>query len=82
MLENLIKFFEVYLKKKTLGLSYKRTLSAFDSDNANFVNSDNPWFIRGGNATNTTNAGVFNFNRNNGNANDNISARVDYWTIL
>ena len=40
-------------------------------DNANFVNSNNPFFIRGGNYNNGSNTGVFNFNNNNGNSNNN-----------
>ena len=43
--------------------------------NANFVNSSNPWFNRGGNASNSTNAGAFNSNNNNGNANNSNSWR-------
>lgn len=46
------------------------------NDNANFVNSSNPWSIRGGNYNNTTNTGVFNFNRNTGEANINNSWRL------
>ena len=42
---------------------------------ANFVNSNNPWVMRGGNYNNGANAGAFNFN-NNGNANPNNSARA------
>ena len=45
-------------------------------DNANFVNSNNPFFKRGGNYNNGSNAGVFNFNNNNGNANSNNSFRM------
>ena len=41
------------------------------------MNSNNPFFIRGGNRNNTsTNAGVFNFNRNNGNSNSNNGFRM------
>ena len=36
---------------------------------------DNPWFIRGGNANNGVEAGAFNSNNDNGNANDNNSWR-------
>ena len=43
---------------------------------ANFVNSNNPWVMRGGNYNNGANAGAFNFNNNNGNANTNNSARA------
>ena len=37
--------------------------------------SSNPWFNRGGNYNNGTNAGVFNFNNTNGNSNSNNSFR-------
>ena len=43
---------------------------------SNFPNSNNPFFIRGGNYNNGSNAGLFNFNNNNGNAWDNNSFRV------
>ena len=43
---------------------------------ANFVNSSNPWFKRGGNYNNTSNAGVFNFNNNTGDANGVAGARM------
>ena len=43
---------------------------------ANFVNSNNPWVMRGVNYNNGANAGAFNFNNNNGNANTNNSARA------
>jgi hypothetical protein len=49
---------------------------SWGSDYSNFVNSTNPWFERGGNSNNGSNAGVFASNRNNGNANNNISFRV------
>ena len=42
---------------------------------ADFVNSEWPWFKRGGNWNNGTGAGAFNFNNDNGNANDNNSWR-------
>ena len=43
---------------------------------SNFVESSNPWFNRGGNYNNGSNAGQFNFNRNTGNGNSNNSARL------
>ena len=55
------------------------SIMAFNSwggDNSNFVNSSNPWFERGGNWNNGTNAGVFNSNNNNGNNNYNNGFRV------
>ena len=46
------------------------------SDNAYFVNSSNPWFIRGGNYGSGTLAGVFYFNIYNGNSGSNTSSRL------
>ena len=46
------------------------------SDDAFFVNSNNPWFIRGGAYNNGTETGVEAFNNTNGNANTNNSFRV------
>ena len=40
------------------------------------VTSGNPWFKRGGNYGRTTDAGVFAFNNDNGQANDNNSFRL------
>ena len=42
---------------------------------SNFPNTSNPFFKRGGNYNNGTNAGVFYFNNNNGNSNSNNSFR-------
>ena len=49
-----------------------------------FVNSDNPWFVRGNsNNDNPTNAGVFTFNRNNGKPNPKLVFRsvLAYYNI-
>ena len=46
------------------------------SDNASFVSSGSPWFMRGGYYVNSSNAGVFGFNRVNGYANSNIGVRL------
>ena len=43
---------------------------------ANFVNTSNPFFIRGGRPDNTTAAGMFAFNNTNGNANTTNGFRV------
>jgi hypothetical protein len=45
-------------------------------DYANFVNSSNPWFKRGGNYSNAGNAGQFAFNNNTGGVNANIASRL------
>ena len=50
--------------------------SGWNSDNASFVNSNYPFFIRGGRYSNTSFAGVFLYNRNSGNSNSNNSFRV------
>ena len=46
------------------------------SDSAGFVNSINPWFMRGGNYGNGTYAGVFNFIYYYGNSNADNSSRL------
>ena len=45
-------------------------------ENANFVESSNPWFKRGGNYNNGAFAGAFAFNRNTGGVNTNNGFRV------
>lgn len=50
--------------------------NSWGGDNSNFVYSSNPWFERGGNSNNGSNAGVFASNNNNGNNNTNIGFRV------
>ena len=52
--------------KKQVGLNYY----------SNFPNTSNPFFNRGGNYNNETNAGVFYFNNDNGNDWNNNSFRV------
>ena len=49
-----------------------------------FVNSDNPWFVRGNsNNDDPANAGVFTFNRNNGKPNPKLAFRsvLAYYNI-
>ena len=50
--------------------------------NSNFVTSNNPFFKRGGNYNNGSNAGLFNFNNNDGGANENKSFRSVLWGAL
>ena len=50
--------------------------SSWFSDYSIFPYSSYPFFKRGGNCNNGDNAGLFYFNNNNGNANDNNSFRV------
>ena len=46
------------------------------SDYASFPTSYNPWFMRGGDFSNGSNAGLFGFDGSRGNANVDISARA------
>ena len=53
--------------------------------NANFANSNSPWFKRGGNYNNDSNAGFANFNNNSSTRNNNNSFRAiltDYDNIF
>ena len=66
-----------------LGDATKETLTTFGdryggwySDYANFVSSSYSWFFRGGICSNGSNAGVFYFSRDNGDAPGNGSARA------
>ena len=43
---------------------------------ANFVNSNNPWVMRGGNCLSGANAGAFNFYDSHGHAGTDYSARA------
>ncbi len=53
-----------------------------NADIAWFVNSGNPWFIRGNHFNNGTDAGVFAFSNTNGHANGDGSFRVVLRTIF
>ena len=60
------------------GICYGHGLSEVSNwygDYFNLVDASNPWFLRGGNYNDGSNAGSFNFSNNNGNANNNWSAR-------
>ena len=48
----------------------------WNGDNVYFVNSGNPWFVRGGNYGLGTSAGVFAFSSSGGHANSYFSARA------
>ena len=56
-------------------MSVSSNNQSWGDDNSNFVNSNNRWFQRGGNANNGSNAGLFNSNNNNGNSNNNNGFR-------
>ena len=53
-----------------------------NADQANFVLTSEPWFIRGAAHTDGLNAGVVAFNNTNGHVNGNVSFRVVLCTIL
>ena len=76
--------------KMTRGVVRKYGINVLNIDigtkplNANFVNASNPWMRRGGNYNNGSNAVAFNWDNNNGNANNNngfravLSQRLQY----
>lgn len=78
LIRTLPKTHRVEYNKKGVGStqSVSSNDQSWGSDYSNFVNSSNPWFERGGNANNGSNAGLFASNNNNGNANNNIGFRV------
>ena len=51
------------------------TSNSWNGDCSNFPYSSNPFFKRGGNYSNGSNAGTFAFNNNNGNTNNNYGFR-------
>ncbi len=51
---------------KYANLNYMRYVSSYNGDNANFVSAGAPWLRRGGNASDGTDAGIFNFMAGNG----------------
>ena len=53
-----------------------KEMSRWYSDYASFPTSYNPWFMRGGDFSNGSNAGLFGFDGSRGNANVDISARA------
>jgi len=55
------KYYNLYTGSSYTGHALTETKNWY-SDNASFVSSFAPWFIRGGYYDNGTNAGVFNFN--------------------
>ena len=65
-----IKFAKI-LQEKILSSIILKGLNYY----SNFPNTSNPFFKRGGNYNNGSNAGVFYFNNNNGNSNSNNSFR-------
>lgn len=52
------------------------------TDNAHFVSSGNPWFLRGTSYNNGTNSGVFAFDNDHGSVSSNWSFRVVLDTIF
>ena len=61
--------------KETLK-SYGNSTGGWYDDYAYFVNSSGSWFVRGGGCSNGSNAGVFFFSGDNGNAGSGHSARA------
>ena len=61
------KYYNLYTSSSYTGHALTETKNWY-SGNASFVNSSYPWFVRGGNYSSNTNAGVFYFGNGNGNA--------------
>ena len=69
------KYYNNYTETSYTGHALTETKNWY-SDSAGFVNSINPWFMRGGNYGNVTYAGVFYFSINDGNSYSNYSSRL------
>ena len=69
------KYYNNYTGSSYTGHALTETKNWY-SDSAGFVNSINPWFMRGGNYGNGTYAGVFYFSINDGNSYSNYSSRL------
>ena len=69
------KYYNNYTETSYTGHALTETKNWY-SDSAGFVNSINPWFMRGGNYGNGTYAGVFYFSINDGNSYINYSSRL------
>ena len=69
------KYYNNYTETSYTGHALTETKNWY-SDSAGFVNSINPWFMRGGNYGNGTYAGVFYFSINDGNSYSNYSSRL------
>ena len=61
------KYYNNYMTPSYTGHALTETKNWY-SDDADFIDSINPWFFRGGNYYNSTNGGVFNFRYNDGRA--------------
>ena len=61
------KYYNNYTTTSYKGHALNETKNWY-SDDADFIDSINPWFFRGGNYYNSTNGGVFNFRYNDGRA--------------
>ena len=69
------KYYNLYTGSSYTGHALTETKKWY-SDYADFVNSSDPWFIRGGGYGNGTFAGVFYFDNSNGNSHRNYSSRL------
>ena len=69
------KYYNNYTGSSYTGHALTET-SRWYSDNARFVNTSNPWFVRGGYYIDSTSAGVFDFSSSNSNLSSNFSSRL------
>ena len=69
------KYYNNYTGSSYTGHALTETKNWY-SDNANFVDSSHPWFLRGGYYSDSANAGVFNFYYFSGNLYSSVSSRL------
>ena len=69
------KYYNLYTGSSYIGHALTETKNWY-SDDASFVSSSHPWFIRGGYSSFNTSAGVFYFHYNNGNSSGDSSSRL------
>ena len=69
------KYYNLYTGSSYTGHALTET-NGWYSDDADFVNSKYPWFVRGGYYNSITNAGEFNFSYSHGNANGSGGLRL------
>ncbi len=78
------KYYDLYTNTNSSiacnsGVCYGHVLSETSewyNDKGNFLSSSSPWFLRGGSYAYTSNAGVFNFRSNDGDAYSDYSSRA------
>ena len=69
------KYYNLYTGSSYTGHALTETKNWY-SDDASFVSSSYPWFIRGGYSSFNTSAGVFYFNYGSGNSSSSYSSRL------